>query len=210
MSRPVPSQALPRLSRLSRLLRMTRKAVVAAMGLTAWLSLDVRLDAQLAPAPVPGSSSTAAGQGLLAPAPAAVRGRYLDATPTVSRDPRTGQLTLAVDITPKPGMRVYAPGNKDYKPVDLVVEPATGFTTTSTKYPVAEDFVFAPTHERVKVYTSTFRLTRDLVGVPKKGPLGGADAATNLTVTGRVEYQACDDTVCYLPQTVPMTWSLPR
>lgn len=189
---------------------MTRKAVVAAMGVTAWLSLDVRLDAQLAPAPVPGSSSTAAGQGLLAPAPATVRGRYLDATPTVSRDPRTGQLTLAVDITPKPGMRVYAPGNKDYKPVDLVVEPATGFTTTSTKYPVAEDFVFAPTRERVKVYTSTFRLTRDLVGVPKKGPAGGADAATHLTVTGRVEYQACDDTVCYLPQTVPMTWSLPR
>ncbi len=202
MSRTVP--------RRRRATAISGAAIIASLGVTAWLSLAIRLEAQLAPAPVAGSSSSAAGQGLLAPAPAAVRGRYLDVTPSVIRDPQTQRLTLVVDITPKPGMRVYAPGNKDYKPVDLVFDASTGFTASATKYPAAEDFVFAPLHERVKVYTSTFRLTRDLVRVLKTAPAGGADVATSLTVTGRVEYQACDDTVCYLPQTVPITWSLPR
>jgi hypothetical protein len=30
-----------------------------------------------------------------------------------------------------------------------------------------------------------------------------------LTLTGTIEYQACDDSICYTPSSVPVSWSLP-
>jgi hypothetical protein len=29
-----------------------------------------------------------------------------------------------------------------------------------------------------------------------------------LTIAGTLEYQACDDTVCFIPQSVPLTWTV--
>ena len=31
---------------------------------------------------------------------------------------------------------------------------------------------------------------------------------TALTIQGTLSYQACDDTVCFTPQTVPLTWTI--
>ena len=31
---------------------------------------------------------------------------------------------------------------------------------------------------------------------------------TSLTIKGRFEYQACDDKVCFTPQSVPLSWTL--
>ena len=117
-------------------------------------------------------------------------------------------MTLVVDVVPKAGMRVYAPGNKDYKPVDLQLDAAAGLTAGATQYPKAEDFLFVPLNERVKVYTSAFRLTRDVAGAAITGAAPASDAAPARSLTGRLEYQACDDKVCYLPQTLALTWSL--
>ena len=30
-----------------------------------------------------------------------------------------------------------------------------------------------------------------------------------LTIAGVINYQACDDRVCYLPESVPLEWNLP-
>jgi len=35
-----------------------------------------------------------------------------------------------------------------------------------------------------------------------------AASGDNLTVTGAFKYQACDDAVCYRPETVALTWTL--
>jgi hypothetical protein len=32
---------------------------------------------------------------------------------------------------------------------------------------------------------------------------------SSIVVSGRLEYQACDDKVCYMPQSVPVKWTLP-
>ncbi len=29
-----------------------------------------------------------------------------------------------------------------------------------------------------------------------------------LKITGKLRYQACDDKICYLPETVPLEWTL--
>jgi len=35
---------------------------------------------------------------------------------------------------------------------------------------------------------------------------GGAGAS--ITITGTLRYQACDDKVCYMPQSLPVSWTI--
>jgi hypothetical protein len=53
----------------------------------------------------------------------------------------------------------------------------------------------------VPVYTGQFRLVRD-VTVQKQAKPG------ELVVEGALRYQACDEKVCYVPQSVPLKWTL--
>jgi hypothetical protein len=65
-----------------------------------------------------------------------------------------------------------------------------------------------PLDERVETYLKPFTLVQDLA-VP-----GTAEARTALagqksvTVSGTLEYQACDDKVCYAPAKVPLSFTL--
>lgn len=181
-------------------MRATRPHAASWCGtlLAAALGAAGPVHAQLAPAPPAGGQSTISSPAVgLAPPPATVKGRYLDAVPSVVRG--DGGLLLVVDLVPKPGMRVYAPGNKGYTAVQLSVDPVAGRTFAPTKYPKPDTYLFAPLNERVLVFASPFRLSRAVstAAGPARGP-----------VTGRVEYQACDDKVCYLPQTLSVSWNL--
>ncbi len=184
------------------------------------LAVTGTLRAQLAPAPPadrPMSSPAPradAATAALVPVPSPVRGRYLDAVATVIRATTTRgagrRITLAVDITPKPAMRVYAPGNIGYAAVALTVTPAAGLTSAATAYPKADDYLFAPLNERVKVYSAAFRLTRDVTLTAGPASALAPGAPPGLVIAGQLEYQACDDRVCYLPQTLPLTWTVPQ
>lgn len=104
-------------------------------------------------------------------------------------------------------MRVYAPGNANYAAVALTVDPVKGVTSQATNYPKPDEYFFAPLKERVKVYTTAFRLTKE-VTVGSNPVLSTTVTTPGLIVTGRLEYQACDDKVCYLTQTLPLTWTI--
>ena len=41
----------------------------------------------------------------------------------------------------------------------------------------------------------------------KDGSLALKDLSS-LTITGSFEYQACDEKVCYAPQSVPLSWTV--
>ena len=56
--------------------------------------------------------------------------------------------------------------------------------------------------ETQRVYAKPFRITQEVTL--------GADAPETLTVKGTLRYQACDDTICYLPVTVPVSWTVSR
>ena len=46
-------------------------------------------------------------------------------------------------------------------------------------------------------------------GMMGPGMMGGQKAELDaLTLTGRLDYQACDDKVCFNPVSVPLTWTL--
>ena len=113
-----------------------------------------------------------------------------------------GRLSLVVNIVPKRRMHVYAPGTK-YRAVTVTLKKHPSLKTSRLSYPKPSIYIFKPLKEQVLVYSSPFKVTMDIgVGtVPPK--------AAPLTITGTLTYQACDDRVCYLPESVPLQWTIP-
>jgi len=113
-----------------------------------------------------------------------------------------GKLALFVDITPKPGIHVYAPGAKDYIAVALKLKPRPDVKTGRASFPKSEDMFFEPLNEHVPVYQKQFRITQDITLAKSVA------AGSTVTVEGTLSFQACDDRVCYAPETVPVSWSV--
>ena len=118
------------------------------------------------------------------------------------------RLALIADITPARGMHVYAPGKHDYQVVRLVIDPQPWLRVHAPSYPASEIYHFKPLDERVEVYMKPFRLRRDLtlLATPEAQKLLGA--MSSVTITGALEYQACDDKVCFNPARVPLTFTV--
>lgn len=119
-------------------------------------------------------------------------------------------LTLVVAIAPRPGMHVYAPEQKDLIPIALVLKPDPAIRIGARRLPPSEAYVFAPLNETQRVYSRPFRIEQDVQvldtpAVKRRAAASGA----SLTITGHLRYQACDDAVCYLPQEVPVSWTVP-
>ena len=117
---------------------------------------------------------------------------------------------LALDITPKPGMHVYAPGAGDagYRVVGLTLDLPGFLRTLPAEYPESEIYYFEPLDERVPVYQEPFRLVQEVVVEGDQESSAQLAEVDVLTLTGRLDYQACDDRVCYDPASVPLTWTL--
>jgi len=109
-----------------------------------------------------------------------------------------GKVSLFVDVTPKPGIHVYAPGTKDYIPITVKVDPSAGVKAGKLTYPKSEMMTFGD--EKVPVFQKPFRLTQE-VTLDKSAAAAG-------TVSGTVNLQACDDRVCFPPENVPIKWSV--
>lgn len=114
---------------------------------------------------------------------------------------RMGQrIALTLDIALKPRMHVYAPGVEGYIPIEWSMTPNPMVTEHPAEYPQPKQLHLPAIDETVAVYDSDFRLIRDVtIGAAKPGPL---------TIEGTLKYQACDDRVCYIPQTIPLKWTL--
>ena len=111
-----------------------------------------------------------------------------------------GKATLALDITPKSKMHVYAPGQDGYIAIALTLVADPGITAAKAKYPAGEKYVMPALNETMLVYDKPFRVTED---VTIKSPAG-----TSKTIKGSLRYQACDDQICYLPKTIPVEWTV--
>jgi hypothetical protein len=64
-------------------------------------------------------------------------------------------------------------------------------------------------NERVPVFDGIFRISQDIKvnsGMEFAASLG-KDGKTFM-ITGRLDYQACDKTKCYMPTSVPLKWQL--
>ena len=118
------------------------------------------------------------------------------------------RVSISVAVTPKPGMHLYAPGKHDYQVVQLTIDAQPWLRPQPTVYPPSEIYHFKPLNEKVEVFLKPFRLRRDLtlLATPEAQTLLGS--MTTVMITGALEYQACDDKVCFNPTRVPISFSV--
>ncbi|MGE0392087.1 MAG: redoxin domain-containing protein [Vicinamibacterales bacterium] len=116
--------------------------------------------------------------------------------------------SVVLDVEPGPKMHVYAPGVTGYKPIALTMQPTPGVQVKAAQYPKSEEYYFAPLKERVQVYQRPFRVVQDLAVDASTAGQAALKGVTTLILKGTLAYQACDDRVCYTPQTVPLTWTV--
>src|SRR5688572_5010158 len=117
------------------------------------------------------------------------------------------KLSLSFDVTPKRNMHVYAPGKHDYQVIAVKLDPQPWMKVAPTTYPPSEIYHFKELDEKVETYGRPFKLVQD-VTVLDTAAARKALAAGPIKLSGRLEYQACDDKVCYAPTKVPVSFEL--
>lgn len=129
-----------------------------------------------------------------ATAPALAR---VEAVPVKSAVKSGATVTLEVMVTPREGIHVYAPPQKQYIPVSIAIDPPPRARVGKPVFPASVTMTFEG--EKVRVYDKPFSIL-----VPVILPASAAPAA----IAGTVTYQACDDVMCYRPVKVPVRWDL--
>jgi hypothetical protein len=128
--------------------------------------------------------------------------------PSESVIARGERFSLAVEITPKPNMHVYAPGAERYRVITLRIEPQRFVRLLPLQHPASEIYYFEPLDERVPIYQKPFTLLQEVVTETLREEREAFVEMGTLTFTGSLEYQACDDKICYNPVSVPLSWTV--
>ena len=117
-------------------------------------------------------------------------------------------LVLTANVTPKAGMHVYAPGSR-YRAVTIKLAMGSPFRLEGpVEYPKPVLYTFKPLNESVPVYDTPFRLVARLGLDPAKLLTTRTQRPATLVVKALLDYQACDDRFCYLPESVPLRWTI--
>jgi DsbC/DsbD-like thiol-disulfide interchange protein len=133
-----------------------------------------------------------------------IQGKHLSVVLDQSRDSAVpgAKVTLTAQIKLPLGMHVYAPSiEPPYKPIKLTIDAPKGVKISPVRYPEGKKLRLEAIDETVPAYEGTFLLAADAFIVP------GAKAG-NTVIRGSLNYQTCDDKVCYLPVTIPLDWTV--
>jgi hypothetical protein len=118
------------------------------------------------------------------------------------------RFAVVLDVIPAPKMHVYAPGRHTYQVVTFRPAPQPWLKAYPLTYPPSEIYHFVPLDERVETYQRPFTLVQDLTILATPEAQKQLAGRTSIAVGGQLEYQACDDRVCYAPASVPLTLTL--
>lgn len=169
-------------------MRRPAAVVVPALGYNQRVQLSVLI--------IGACLALAAGQSSPPPSPAApIDTPHLTVSYSLTRSETPGRMSLVVDVAPKPKMHVYAPDEKEGIPVSLAIDAGAGAKAGAPVFPPPQKYFFAPLKLTQLVYSKPFRIT-----VPVT--LG---SSRPVVIKGTLRYQACDDSVCYMPKSVPLT-----
>ncbi|MEP6535598.1 MAG: protein-disulfide reductase DsbD domain-containing protein [Bryobacteraceae bacterium] len=117
------------------------------------------------------------------------------------------RVRLILDVQLKPGMHVYAPGVEGYIPVDWKMTDSPAIQAAPAVFPPSKKLRLEAIQETVDVYAGRFTVQREVItGAQGKVDPLAKDGA--IVIEGTFRYQACDDRMCYLPQNVPLKWTL--
>ena len=113
-----------------------------------------------------------------------------------------GTVTLWADVAPNPSIHIYAAGAKDFTPVSLVMTPNAALNLGKATYPKPERASSPGSVDAVPVYRTEFRIA---MPVTIKATAKSGDV---ITVGGAVNYQACDDGLCYPVSSAGVSWQI--
>ena len=139
-----------------------------------------------------------------------VAGRHLTLTTFVTDTvaaPGT-HFSVVLDVAPASGVHVYAPGVNGYKPIALTMRPQPGLLVRDVRFPQAQDYFFKPLNEHVAVFDKPFRIQQDLEIDPAPQAVAALANQAAMPLSGTLAYQACDDKICFNPESVELTWTI--
>ena len=120
------------------------------------------------------------------------------------------RFSIANELMPNPNIHDYAPGAEQmgYRVIGLTMAPVPHVRFEPVEFPASESYHFEPLDERVRGYQQPFMLLQEggISGAAEgEEALAGLDA---LTLTGTLDYQACNDELCFDPVSVPLSFTL--
>jgi hypothetical protein len=120
-----------------------------------------------------------------------------------------GHVSLIIEITPADKVHIYAPGQDTYLPILWDLKSPSPFVTVGpTSFPPPTTYVFEPTNAHFKVYSTRTRLTRTVTIADVPGLHSDAAKTRPFKLMGMLRYQACDDRVCFQPNSVAVNWTI--
>ncbi len=118
------------------------------------------------------------------------------------------RFSLVLELSPEARVHVYAPGAKGYRAVSLKIDPQPFVRALELPFPQSDIYHFKPLKERVPVYQKPFQLVQEIVLEGTPAAQAAFKGKEFVTITGTLEYQACDDRVCFNPVRLPLSWRL--
>ena len=139
------------------------------------------------------------------------------ATATTTAAALGSRLTVGVEIAMPQGFHVYSPDvGKEYRSLAWRMSPSQCWAVGDASHPDPQWRKLPLAEEKLPVYEGTIRLTRELIVQPairaddpsvydlfRKTCL---DAQSQITASGSLEMQACDDRQCFPPKSIPLAW----
>jgi thiol:disulfide interchange protein len=108
-----------------------------------------------------------------------------------------------VDVKVSPGFHVQSdkPRDPSLIPLTLTFDAPPGVTVGTLTFPPPKDFVLKGSDQPLAVFEGAFSIGVELVVAKDR-------AAGDVVVPARLRYQACDDTMCFRPTTIALSWTL--
>jgi len=139
-----------------------------------------------------------------------IQGKQIAVTSAASAETVSpGQrIVLTLDLELKPKMHVYAPGVETYIPIEWKMKDGEPVIAQPAVFPAPQKLHLDAIGETVPAYSGHFQLVRDIniQDVDKIRP--AVNTAGYFTIHSTLRYQACDDRICYIPQELPIQWTL--
>ena len=128
---------------------------------------------------------------------------HLTLSASLSQDlVRSGnRFSVIIDVDLKNAMHVYAPDVQNYRPISLTFEKQKQLWFHKPEFPEPEKLLLEAIKETVAVYKGNIRILQDIT-------LSHRYRKKSITLSGKFEYQACDDKTCYAPASVPVTMTI--
>jgi cytochrome c biogenesis DsbD-like protein len=138
----------------------------------------------------------------LLPKPTTLQHIAVEPSTSAATVEKGGVVTLWADVTPKPNIHVYASNKQGFTPVTLAIGAQPRITIGKTTYPNPELAITPGTDALIPMYSKSFRLAQTITIAPS------AKSGDVLTIAGAINYQACNETLCFPVTSLPVTWAL--